>query len=242
MTFVLGLVTTAACFGLGVFSLFRIGHLVDTRFEGRRALREVWYQGAALVAAIVLLLLNRLMHPGFASVTNLGDSAAPAPGMEWLGVPSSTPWSEIGPTLVVIPLTATIAVTYFQIIRKRSVNWKLLPKALSLSLVFSLFNSLTEEIIFRLIPVEGLSALLPPAVVALICAAGFGIPHYFGNPGKLIGVAMAGFLGWIAALSVLQTGGLAWAWGIHFAQDVPIIAFLFLQSWQSQPGKPVPAT
>jgi hypothetical protein len=40
---------------------------------------------------------------------------------------------------------------------------------------------------------------------------------------------MAGFLGWIAGLSILETGGIAWAWGIHFAQDVPIILMLLLK-------------
>ncbi len=37
---------------------------------------------------------------------------------------------------------------------------------------------------------------------------------------------MAGFLGWLLATSMLQTGGIAWAWGIHFLQDVVILVIL----------------
>ena len=66
-------------------------------------------------------------------------------------------------------------------------------------------------------------------LLAILCGVAFGIPHYFGNPGRIPGVLMAGFLGWIAGLSILETGGIAWAWGIHFAQDVPIILMLLLK-------------
>jgi hypothetical protein len=37
---------------------------------------------------------------------------------------------------------------------------------------------------------------------------------------------MAGFLGWLMATSMIQTGGIAWAWGIHFLQDVVILVIL----------------
>lgn len=63
--------------------------------------------------------------------------------------------------------------------------------------------------------------------VALISGLLFGIPHYFGHPGKLAGVVLAGFLGWLMSLSVLQTGGIAWAWTVHFVQDVVIFTMLF---------------
>jgi hypothetical protein len=39
-------------------------------------------------------------------------------------------------------------------------------------------------------------------------------------------VALAWFLGWILAKSMLETRGLAWAWFIHFVQDVAIFGFM----------------
>jgi hypothetical protein len=43
----------------------------------------------------------------------------------------------------------------------------------------------------------------------VISALLFGIPHYVGTPGQLIGVLVASFLGWFLAKSVLETQ--AWA-------------------------------
>jgi len=41
---------------------------------------------------------------------------------------------------------------------------------------------------------------------------------------------MAGFLGWLLALSLIETQGLLIAWAIHFAQDVVIITSMILMS------------
>ncbi|TLU55755.1 MAG: CPBP family intramembrane metalloprotease [Chlorobium sp.] len=61
----------------------------------------------------------------------------------------------------------------------------------------------------------------------LFSALLFGIPHYFGYPGKIPGVVLSGFLGWLLSLSVLQTGGIAWALALHFVQDLVIFTLLF---------------
>lgn len=60
----------------------------------------------------------------------------------------------------------------------------------------------------------------------------FGLPHYFGTPGGVVGSLMAGFLGWLLAKSIQETGGIFWAWLIHFIQDVVIlgVGLLFLES------------
>jgi membrane protease YdiL (CAAX protease family) len=54
----------------------------------------------------------------------------------------------------------------------------------------------------------------------------FGISHYFGVPYGVVGVIMAAFLGWMLGKAMLETRGLAWAWFIHFIQDVLIFAFI----------------
>jgi len=41
---------------------------------------------------------------------------------------------------------------------------------------------------------------------------------------------MAGFLGWLLAMSLVETQGLLIAWAIHFAQDVVIITSMILMS------------
>jgi membrane protease YdiL (CAAX protease family) len=51
----------------------------------------------------------------------------------------------------------------------------------------------------------------------------FGVIHYFGMPGKIPGMLMAGFMGWLLTFAIIQTSGIFWAWSIHFAQDVIIL-------------------
>jgi hypothetical protein len=44
---------------------------------------------------------------------------------------------------------------------------------------------------------------------------------------------MAGFLGWLLAMSVVETRGFFLAWTIHFVQDVVIITSMILMSRSS---------
>ncbi|MEW8497402.1 MAG: hypothetical protein AB2699_02760, partial [Candidatus Thiodiazotropha taylori] len=49
-----------------------------------------------------------------------------------------------------------------------------------------------------------------------------GVAHFSGMPHGLIGMLMAGFLGWFLAKSVIETQRVFWAWSIHLIQDVVI--------------------
>ena len=70
------------------------------------------------------------------------------------------------------------------------------------------------------------SGLLRPNGIAVVSGLVFGTVHYFGTPGGLVGVIVAGLLGWLLARSVLETRGLFWAWLIHFLQDLVIMGAL----------------
>jgi hypothetical protein len=79
-----------------------------------------------------------------------------------------------------------------------------------------------------------LLAALAPAFgkedALLLSAALFGIQHYYGVPYGIAGILMAGILGWLLGKSMLETKGFAWAWLIHFAQDVLIFTFMAVSS------------
>jgi len=59
--------------------------------------------------------------------------------------------------------------------------------------------------------------------IPFVSAILFGSVHYWGSPGGILGVLVAGFLGWFLTKSILETKGIFWAWWIHFLQDVIII-------------------
>lgn len=227
------MISTTLILVSGIAGLLQLG-----RWAARRAaaatnpelVKQLWYQPAALAFVVALVLANRLLHPEAPNVFRVGDLQSPVFGLGVLGVVDGSSWSSIVATVIGIPLIVTTVVVYRQTLRGRTVHWKLAPTAFLLSIAFSFVNSLTEELLFRVVSIEGLTGHLADAMIVLICAVAFGVPHYFGNPGGLVGMIMAGFLGWLMATSIQQTGGLAVAWAIHFAQDVPIIGFLLISS------------
>lgn len=93
-------------------------------------------------------------------------------------------------------------------------------------LIFAVMNSFSEELTYK---ASFLSVLHDPVgkqQSLLLMAAYFGIGHYYGIPYGIIGVIMAGILGWLLGKSMLETKGFTWAWFIHLLQDVLIFTFL----------------
>jgi hypothetical protein len=56
------------------------------------------------------------------------------------------------------------------------------------------------------------------------------VAHFYGVPYGVIGVVMAGFLGWFLAKAMLETRGFVMPWFIHFCQDVLIFSFIAIGS------------
>lgn len=220
------IILTLLLIATGIFGLFAISKYTE-RFKSKGML--LWqfsYQFLTLIMAVSLLLLNRLIHDDYRSALNKGYLEAPTENFGWLGIPNGTRWNDALITFLIFPLIATIVVVYFQVLKKDQVSLITIAKVIPAAVLLSIFNSFTEEVIFRVIGVEGLSTVLSVSVLAFLSGLWFGLPHYFGTPGKIPGVLMAGFLGWVAAISILETGGIAIAWAIHFVQDVPIITML----------------
>jgi hypothetical protein len=98
--------------------------------------------------------------------------------------------------------------------------------AIPVVLACAALNAFNEELTYK---AGFLSVLVEPvgARNALrMVAAFFGLGHFYGVPYGVVGVVLAGFLGWILGRSMLETRGLWWAWWIHFLQDVAIFGFL----------------
>jgi membrane protease YdiL (CAAX protease family) len=93
-------------------------------------------------------------------------------------------------------------------------------------LFYAALNAFNEEMTYRspvlatLEPVGGSKQALWTA------AYFFGIAHYFGTPGGLLGGILSIFMGWILGRGMVETRGLLWAWWIHFLADIAIFVFL----------------
>ncbi|MDQ2698996.1 MAG: CPBP family intramembrane metalloprotease, partial [Actinomycetota bacterium] len=103
----------------------------------------------------------------------------------------------------------------------------LLPLAPAI-LLYAALNAFSEEMAYR----APLLATLEPAVgghsALWQSAVFFGVAHYFGIPGGLIGAVLSIFMGWMLSKAMLETRGLFWAWWIHFLSDVVIFSAVAL--------------
>lgn len=97
-------------------------------------------------------------------------------------------------------------------------------------LIAAVLNAFNEEMTYKASFLSVLENVVGKYQVLWLMAVYFGIGHFYGIPYGVIGVIMAGFLGWFLGKSMLETRGVGWAWLIHFVQDVLIFAFLAIGS------------
>lgn len=185
-------------------------------------------QGILWLVALPLLglslFLARQAALGYLRLTTVSGSVEP---VRWLGIRPGENWRRQGWQLLAVITAVTGAVIFLQMNLKPVGLGRLIP-VIPVILLLALSNSLAEELIFRHSVVSLLDATLWRSRAPLISGALFGVAHYFGVPSGFPGVLMAGFLGWLLAKSMQETGGIFWAWLIHFVQDVVIISAMFL--------------
>lgn len=187
------------------------------------------YQALAWVVALPLTVITFSLHRKIAwryfRLDRIAGAMAP---VRWLGIGQGQDWKRQGWQIGLVVALVTGVVVFLQLERP-SLSLHALLAVLPLAGALAASNSLVEELIFRHSIVTFFDAhpwrLHAPLVSGLL----FGIVHFFGVPGGIIGIFMAGFLGWLLAKSMQETGGLFWAWGIHFVLDVIIFVALLLR-------------
>jgi membrane protease YdiL (CAAX protease family) len=231
-TFLLILLATA-----GIFSLRRWTAQIKTNLHANSIVdTQIKFQALQLVLTAVVLLLTYLLNPAnFARFFRVGDVHAHISPIAWLGITGSESWLEIALTLGLYITLGTGIVMFLQV-KKKGARFTLPLALVFWSLVFSAMNAFSEEAIFRVGIVSPLYGQLSVPMIAILSGILFGLPHYFGQPSGIVGVLMAGFLGWLLALSLLETQGLFLAWAVHFVQDVVIFVSLFMLNAKTNPG------
>ena len=93
-------------------------------------------------------------------------------------------------------------------------------------LFYAALNAFNEEITYRAPMLATLEPVGGSRQALWMAAYFFGIAHYFGTPGGILGGIASIFMGWILGKGMLETRGLFWTWWIHFLSDVAIFTFL----------------
>ena len=163
----------------------------------------------------------------FKSILSLGNISAVGEELKIFGIKKGDNWLKTGVSLSIFISLATGLFMYFQM-KGQNIDYRMLKTGILWIILFSATNSFSEEIIYR-VGINGpLYGLLPPGRLFLISAFVFGLAHIQGMPNGIIGVLLAGLLGYVLSKSVYETNGIFWAWFIHFLQDVIIIGSLYL--------------
>lgn len=196
------------------------GLLGPGAFDARMLAAQTEKLAAALVMMAVLLLL-RYRPGGF--FLRVGDLTAPIRPVRLLGFPQPESWRRFG-LIWGIGIAAVLGIVQFALVGPSSAEFESLWPMLVPVVVFAAMNAFSEEMTYR----APMLATLDPAVgsghALWQSAVFFGVAHYFGTPGGLLGAAASIFMGWLLSKAMLETRGLFWAWFIHFLSDVAIFA------------------
>jgi len=187
-----------------------------------------------LVTLLIIAALFLLMKTRKAFFLVIGDTSAPVEPVKWLGIKNER-WNTLGRNFAIIISSGTLA---FLILAGRpslDIVVRALP-FLPAILIAAALNAFNEEMTYKASFLSVLENSVGKDQALWLMAAYFGIGHYYGVPYGVIGVVMAGFLGWFLGKSMLETRGVWWAWFIHFWQDVLIFAFLAIGSITSGGG------
>ncbi len=196
------------------------GLLGPGAFDARMLAEQTEKLAAALVMMSVLLLLR--YRPG-EFYLRVGDLTAPIRPVRLLGFPRPDSWRRFG-LIWGVGIAAVLGIVQFAVTRPSSAVLASLWPMLVPIVAFAAMNAFSEEMTYR----APMLATLDPAVgsghALWQSALFFGVAHYFGTPGGLLGAAASIFMGWLLSKAMLETRGLFWAWFIHFLSDVAIFA------------------
>jgi membrane protease YdiL (CAAX protease family) len=218
----LGLLVAAATVGLlGVPSLAGSGP--DLGLDPALGAR-LRFQALALMLMATVVGACVVVAPASRRFLGIGRLDAPVTPAPWIGLnpgPGET-WRHIGRNFALVLPTVTAVAVGAQVVGGQTMTGSAVAAALPWALVLSVSNALVEEGICRFGVVAALADRFGSRGAILSSAVLFGSVHYFGTPGGWPGVLLAGFLGWLLAKSVIETGGMGWALLLHTLVDVPI--------------------
>ena len=179
------------------------------------------------LAIIATLFILKKRRDAFFLVK--GDTSAPLEPVRWLGIKAGATWNKAGRVSAIVLSLGTLTFLTLAGRPPLDIVVRALP-FLPVILLASAVNAFSEEMFAKASFLSVLEDVVGKHQALWLMAYAFGIGHFYGIPYGVIGVLMAGFLGWWLGKSMLETRGLWWAWFIHFVQDVWIFAFAVVGS------------
>lgn len=192
--------------------------IFDTQMQAEQTGKLV----VALVMILTLLILGYQRRDFFLAQ---GNPRAPIEPVPLLGFPQADPWPRFGLQWGFYIAIALAVVQYLTLRPDGELMLKALPILPSI-LFYAALNAFNEEIIYRAPMLATLEPVGGSKQALWLSAYFFGIAHYFGTPGGLLGGLLSIFMGWILGKGMVETRGFFWTWWIHFLSDIAIFTFM----------------
>lgn len=154
-----------------------------------------------------------------------GHISAPIEPVRWLGFPKPEPWPRFGLQWGFY-IAGALALFQYLSLRPTLDQVVLVIPVLPSILFYAALNAFNEEMTYRSPMLTTLEPIGGSKQAMWMAAYFFGIAHYFGTPGGLLGGALSIFMGWILGKGMVETRGLFWSWWIHFLADIAIFTFM----------------
>lgn len=198
-------------------SLF--GHNV---FDVRMQAEQIGKLAVSLATIGVLLILGYKRREFFLA---RGDLRAPIEPVRVLGFPKPDPWTRFGLQWSLYIAAGLAVILSFNLKPTSATMVAILPILPSI-LFYAALNAFNEEMTFRAPILATLEPVSGSRQALWMSAYFFGIAHFWGIPGRVLGAIASTFMGWILGKAMVETRGLFWSWWIHFLSDVVIFVFL----------------
>ena len=195
-----------------------------TSFDGRMQAEQTAKLVVAFLMIAILLLTGLRPRDLF---LRPGSLTAPIRPVPLLGFPHRDSWRRFG-LIWGFGIAAALCIAQYLAVRPTATEFAAIVPMIPSIIFYAALNSFSEEMTYR----APMLATLEPAVGSSQAlwqsAVLFGVAHYFGTPGGLLGATLSVFMGWILGKAMLETRGLFWAWWIHFLSDAVIFTFIAL--------------
>lgn len=187
------------------------------------------YQLIALLTGGLVVILILVLNSESKKMLRIGNFDVRAAKEKWLMIDGKTTWRVNALQLMLFVSIPTALFMFSGVYFSGctgNFQWKYMPYVV----LFAFSNALAEELIFRFGMAGGMHTVNSKRTILIGSAVLFGLPHFYGFPGGIVGVIMSGVLGYILCKATLETKGLLVAWLIHFVQDVIIFTALMMMN------------
>jgi membrane protease YdiL (CAAX protease family) len=203
--------------GTGIYQ-DAVGGDTNLAFLGERLLRV----GAVLVMLVVLLGMGLRRRDFYLA---MGDLRATAEAMR---IPSRPePWTKFGRNYAIISVGLLLV---FLVPALQPSLAELSVGLVAFAAICAAMNAFAEEFLYRAALIPQVLPAFGKSATLFLLPAWFGLAHWFGVPSGLTGVLLAAVGGWFFTRSMMETRGIAWAWGLHFLADFTVYLILLLST------------